>query len=139
VLWYYLGMGLNRVQKRNLAIVLVAQAQEVVEDWHSYKQKHFPGVPDDALAELSQDDVRHRFAGWLQYLPGKPAASMLLGESEEIDSDAQHDIVETVASDANVETASDPNDPNAGIFNDGQQSSDQSEPEQPSYHSSYAW
>jgi|1185.fasta_scaffold1135270_1 hypothetical protein len=80
-------MGLNRVQKRNLAIVLVSQAQEVVEDWHSFKQKQYPGVPDDALDELSQDDVRHRFAGWLQYLPGKPAASMLLDDDEELDQD----------------------------------------------------
>jgi len=85
-------MGLNRVQKRNLAIVLVSQAQEVVEEWHSFKQKQYPGVPDDALDDLTQDDVRHRFAGWLQYLPGKPAASMLLDDDEEIDEDAQDDV-----------------------------------------------
>jgi hypothetical protein len=85
-------MGLNRVQKRNLAIVLVSQAQEVVEDWYNFKQKEYPGVPDNALDDLTQDDVRHRFAGWLQYLPGKPAASLILDDYEEIDEDAQDDV-----------------------------------------------
>jgi hypothetical protein len=89
-------MGLNRVQKRNLAIVLVSQAQEVVEDWHAFKQKQYPGVPDNALDDLTQDDVRHRFAGWLQYLPGKPAASILLDDDEEIEEDAQEDVVSEV-------------------------------------------
>lgn len=79
---YHLRMGLNRVQKRNLAIVLVSQASQVVDEWDSFQQKEFPGVPEGALADLSEDDVRQRFAGWLQYLPGKPAASMLLGEEE---------------------------------------------------------
>jgi len=76
-------MGLNRVQKRNLAIVLVSQASQVVDEWDSFQQKEFPGVPEGALADLSEDDVRQRFAGWLQYLPGKPAASMILGEDED--------------------------------------------------------
>jgi len=133
-------MGLNRVQKRNLAIVLVSQAQEVVEDWHSFKQKQYPGVPEDALTELSQDDVRHRFAGWLQYLPGKPAAAMLLGEGDEIGDDEVQDAQQDIVSETN--------DPNQGNSTNGVESSDQPEPQpefepepqnQASFHSSYSW
>lgn len=76
-------MGLNRVQKRNLAIVLVSQAQQAVDEWEDFKKKEYPGVPEGALDEITAEDVQLRFAGWLQYLPGKPAAPMLLGEDAE--------------------------------------------------------
>jgi hypothetical protein len=75
-------MGLNRVQKRNLAIVLVSQAQQAVDEWETFQKKEYPGVPEGALDDITAEDARQRFAGWLQYLPGKPAAPMLLGDDE---------------------------------------------------------
>ena len=62
-------MSLNRAQKRNLALLLVARAKSVIADWDNVSSKSYTEIENGGLKGITQEDVRDVYAQWLGYLP----------------------------------------------------------------------